>query len=149
MCFPVTAHRASEFAKTHGSFKRIQELFPDSKIDFVFSEFREFEAIHCDVVFVDKNPYAPVAAFTLGLVPYSNTVVSAGAYVDWHYKNKGIGQELHKLRLDLVKELAPWLPGIMCVTSKENETQEHILTKFNWLKMHSMGNFNYWFRENK
>jgi len=62
-------------------------------------------------------------------------VISHDAYVDNSLRLKGIGQKLHKKRINEARDLNKSL--MICTVNEENLVQIHILEKFGWKLVHS------------
>lgn len=84
------------------------------------------------IVRTDEQGYAGhVATFTLCPLP-GNDLFITSLWVDVNrvYRGKGLGQELHRLRIEIARrgEAA----AMLCTVHQDNLRQIHILHKFDW-----------------
>lgn len=85
---------------------------------------------------VKRNGY-PCASFGLSNFPgHSNAIISTHAFVHPQFRGFGIGQMLHKVRLEIAKECP--VETMFCTVNKGNDTQLHILKKHGWNKVGDM-----------
>lgn len=84
------------------------------------------------IVRTDEKDYAGhVAAFTLCPLPGNDRfITSAWASVNERYQGKGLGQELHRLRIEIARRGDA--SAMLCTVHQDNQAQIHILQKFGW-----------------
>jgi GNAT superfamily N-acetyltransferase len=79
--------------------------------------------------------------FSLSTLPgCAQVCVSHAAFVLPEHRGKGIGQQDHQERLNLVKDLKYDL--VLCTVHSANLTQKHILGKNGWTKLTEFKNSN-------
>jgi RimJ/RimL family protein N-acetyltransferase len=65
-------------------------------------------------------------------------VVSTGSYINYNFRNKGLGKLFNKLRIVLAREMG--YGQIYCTVTEENLHQIKILEKNGWIKNNSFKN---------
>lgn len=84
------------------------------------------------IIRTDDSGYAGhVATFTLCPLPGNDRfLTSVWADVNRAYRGKGLGQELHRLRIEIARKGEA--AAMLCTVHQSNQAQIHILQKFDW-----------------